>query len=895
MSSMPSSAALAGSYNYPLVAVSVLIAVMASFAALDLGGRVTAARGRIRFIWLTGGAAAMGLGIWSMHYIGMLAYSLPVAVLYDWPTVAVSLLAAVAASGVALHVVSGNEMGLARAGVGGLLMGAGIAAMHYIGMEAMRLPAMCQYSVGLVTFSVFLAILVSLVALGLTFHLRRGAGTMGWKKPASAILMGVAIPLMHYTGMAAVSFVPMDSEPKLTHSVAISSLGIAGIVIVTFMVLGMTILTSLIDRRFSAQSLELSLSEQRFRQLVESVQVILWRRSVKSSYFSFVNKEAEELLGYPMEQWLTNKNFLFDHVHPDDRERAEAMCTAVMESRKPQRSEHRMLSADGRVIWLRTSISVVSENGEVGELVGVMTDITERKHADEAAQSANRAKSEFLATMSHELRTPMNAIIGYSEMLTDEAEDLGLRQFIPDLKKIRSAGTQLLGLINNILDISKIEAGKIEFHYEEFNLRDLIADVATICEPLAAKNSNALVVNVTDGGMYSDLTRVRQILFNLLSNACKFTHSGTVALTVSAEIAPAGDSGGDFIKFQVTDSGIGLTSEQIGKVFEAFAQADSSTTRKYGGTGLGLAITKNFCELMDGTIHVESEIGKGTTFSVRLPKGAGKGPDLAAALDSAAPLIPSIGHVLVIDDDPVIQDLMKSFLSREGYTVTVTNSGPTGLLRAREIKPDVITLDIAMPGMDGWSVLSELKNDPDLSEIPVVILTMADNKRLGYALGATEYLVKPIDRERMTAVLRKYSRLSHNSILVVEDDPDTRDLLRSILTKDGWSVQTAENGKVALERVAKACPSLVLLDLMMPEMDGFTFLEEFRNLPSAGEVPVVVLTAKDLSNEDRKRLNGHVQRIMAKGDGAESVLKKVQELVAQGFAGARSLSGTASY
>ena len=891
---MPSSVVLTGSYNYPLVAVSVLIAVFASFAALDLGGRVTAARGRTRFIWLTGGAAAMGLGIWSMHYIGMLAYSLPIAVLYDWPTVAVSLLAAVAASGVALHVVSRSEMGLLRAGVGGLLMGTAIAAMHYIGMEAMRLRAMCHYSLGMVTFSVFLAILVSLMALSLTFRLRGGADATGWKKPASAILMGVAIPLMHYTGMAAVTFVPMDLEPDLTHSVAISSLGIAGIVTVTFMVLGMTILTSLIDRRFSAQSLELSLSEQRFRQLVESVQVILWRRSVESSYFSFVNKKAEELVGYPIQQWLANKNFLFDHVHPDDREQAEAMCASVIESRKPQRFEHRMLSADGKVIWLRTSVSLVSENGEVGELVGVMTDITERKQAHEAAQSANRAKSEFLANMSHELRTPMNAIIGYSEMLTDEAEDLGLRQFIPDLKKIRSAGKQLLGLINDILDISKIEAGKIELHYEEFNLRDLIADVATVCEPLAAKNSNALVVNVTDGRMYSDLTRVRQILLNLMSNACKFAHSGTVALTVSAEIAPAGTgSGGDFVKFQVRDSGIGMTSEQIGRVFEAFAQADSSTTRKYGGTGLGLAITKKFCEMMDGTIHVESEIGKGTTFSVRLPMRAEKMADLAPALDSVAPLRSfvreSCGRVLVIDDDPVIQDLMKSFLTREGYTVMVADSGPVGLRLAREQKPDVITLDIAMPGMDGWSVLSALKNDPHLHDIPVVVLTMADQKNLGYALGATEYLMKPIDRERLAVVLRRYSQLRHTSILVVEDDLNTRDLLRSILTKNGWNVQTAENGRIALEKVSGTLPGLILLDLMMPEIDGFTFLEEFRKLPLAGKVPVIVLTAKDLTGEDRRRLNGRVESIMRKGEGTEAVLKKVLGLVAESIVAARTV------
>ena len=224
---------------------------------------------------------------------------------------------------------------------------------------------------------------------------------------------------------------------------------------------------------------------------------------------------------------------------------------------------------------------------------------------------------------------------------------------------------------------------------------------------------------------------------------------------------------------------------------------------------------------------------------------------------------------------------MQSFLAREGYVVTVADSGPEGLRRAREIRPDAITLDIAMPGMDGWSVLAALKNDPDLADTPVIVLTMVDNKNLGYALGAMEYLMKPIDRERLGAVLRKYSRLSHTPILVVEDDASTRDLLRAVLSKDGWTVQTAENGRIALEQIGEVRPGLVLLDLMMPEMDGFTFIEEFRRLPWASEVPVVVLTAKDLTGEDRTRLNGHVEQIMAKGQGTESVLKKVRELVAQ--------------
>jgi PAS domain S-box-containing protein len=615
---VPLTETLQGSYDYRLVALSVAIAVLASYAALDLGGRVTAARGHVRPIWLTGGALAMGLGIWSMHYVGMLAYRLPVPVFYDWPTVLISLLAAVFACGVALFVVSREKMGLVSIGAGGLLMGLGIAAMHYIGMEAMRLPFMCQYSARLVVLSVILAIVISLVALWLTFHLREVSAAGGWRKPASAVLMGAAVPVMHYTGMAAVTFMPSDAVPQLTHSIVISSLGIAAIAIVTVMVLFLTMLTSLIDRRFSAQSLELSLSEQRYRQLVQSAQVILWRRDVETARFSFVNHEAEMLLGYPAAQWLADGDFWLDHLYPEDRGIAQSFCQAAAAGRGSQRFEHRMISADGSVVWLRTSVGLVPSRcgqRESDELVGVMADITERKCAQEAAEAANRAKSQFLANMSHELLTPMNAIIGYSDLLIDEAGESGAGQFIPDLQKIRMAGKQLLALIDDILDLSKIEAGKVELHCEEFDIRAMIQQVATISEPLAAKNSNTLIVRAADGWMYADLTRVRQILFNLLGNACKFTHSGTVQLSVTSEAGSAGD----FIRFQVKDSGIGMTAEQCSRVFEAFAQADSSTTRRYGGTGLGLAITQHCCELMKGRIAVESELGKGTTFTVWLP------------------------------------------------------------------------------------------------------------------------------------------------------------------------------------------------------------------------------------------------------------------------------------
>ncbi len=617
---------LQGTYNYRFVALSVLIATLAAYAALDLAGRVTVARGQARLTWLTCGAFAMGLGIWSMHYVGMLAYTLPVAVYYHWPTVAISLLAAVFASGVALFAVSRDRMGPLRAGLGAVAMGIGIAAMHYIGMEAMRLPGMCHYSVPIVTLSVILAVVISLVALWLTFHLRDQSVDAGWRKLSSAALMGAAIPIMHYTGMAAVSFMPMNAAPDLTDSLEISSLGISAIVTVALVVLGLTIITSLIDRRFTAQALDLVQSEQRFRQLVESAQVVIWRRNLDTARFTFVNHEADELLGYSHDEWMANGNFWRDRVHPEDRAAAEAHCDAAAKDGLSRRFEHRMIAADGRIIWLRTSVRLVGGPGGVKELVGVMADVTERKEAQDAAEAASRAKSQFLANMSHELRTPMNAIISYSELLSDEAQDMGLNEFRADLERILNSAKQLLAIISDILDLSKIEAGKVEIWNEEFNVRDMTNDVAAVAAPLAAKNSNRLIVHVADQQMCSDLTRVRQILLNLLSNACKFTQSGTVELRADR----VEEAGGTYVEFQVTDTGIGMTTEQLGRVFEAFAQGDASTTRQYGGTGLGLAITKSFCEMLGGQIRVVSEPRRGSTFTVLIPSGIARERAVAA-------------------------------------------------------------------------------------------------------------------------------------------------------------------------------------------------------------------------------------------------------------------------
>ncbi len=498
----------------------------------------------------------------------------------------------------------------------------------------------------------------------------------------------------------------------------------------------------------------------------------------------------------------------------------------------------------------------------------------------EAAEEANKAKSVFLANMSHELRTPLNAIIGYSEMLQEEAEDLEEEEFAEDIKKINTAGKHLLSLINDILDLSKIEAGKMDLYEETFDINEMIKDVESTIFPLAEKNGNQLEINCPEnlGDMKADLTKVRQALFNLLSNASKFTKEGTIKLDVITEQ----NEEGDWIKFQVEDTGIGMTEEQTKKLFEAFTQADSSTTRKYGGTGLGLAISRRFCQMMGGDISVESEYGKGSEFTITLPWKREK--SIQEEVEETKSNQEQLQHknvVLVIDDDPSVRELMKRFLEKEGFAVVAASSGKDGLRLALEIKPDIITLDVMMPSMDGWAVLSEIKSSEELADIPVIMITMTDDKNLGFSLGAAEFLTKPVDRDRLASILEKYvSHKATDPVLVVEDDQSTREMITKLLEKEGWPVVSAENGKIALEKLAEVKPQLILLDLMMPEMDGFEFVQEFRKNQALREIPIVVVTAKDLTNEDHEKLNGRVEKVIQKGSySRESLLQEVRELI----------------
>ena len=514
---------------------------------------------------------------------------------------------------------------------------------------------------------------------------------------------------------------------------------------------------------------------------------------------------------------------------------------------------------------------------EVNGLIDART--SEMETARDEARDASDQKTKFFANMSHELRTPLNAILGYGEMLYEDCEDLGYDDLLPDLKKITSSGSHLLSLINNILDLSKIEAGKMELFVTSFEIENMIQTIKDVSEPLAAKNDNGFVINLDGamGSMSQDETKLRQCLTNFLSNGFKFTKNGTVTLDVKAKMV--GDV--EFIDFAVIDTGAGMSPEGVAKVFEEYTQAERSTSANYGGTGLGLPISKKFAEMMGGDVIVTSEEGVGSVFTMSVPRECPEYNEDEVE-GNVINLDEQDNLVVLVDDDVAMHDLIKRTISKLNLTLLGATNSEKGMELIREVKPKLILLDVLMPGRDGWSLLKECKTDKDLKDIPVIMISQLNQSNLASSLGANDYLTKPIDRSHFINTLKRIlgNDTQDKKVLVIDDDKDVRELLSRLLKDAGYRPIDARDGKEGLERT-KDEPALIILDLEMPRMDGFEFLDNYiKDVPEEKRAPVLVFSGKDLTDVQEDLLKERVVGLVKKDDvSMDNLSKMIQGIV----------------
>ncbi|MBI3328460.1 MAG: response regulator [Nitrospinae bacterium] len=564
--------------------------------------------------------------------------------------------------------------------------------------------------------------------------------------------------------------------------------------------------------------------------------------------------------------------------------------------------ESEVYRRDGSQLWISENARAVRDAG--GALLsyeGMITDITERKQAEEAmqeakiaAESANLAKSQFLASMSHELRTPLNAIIGFSEVLVEGLfGDLNEKQD-EYLKDILESGRHLLSLINDILDLSKVEAGRMELELGSFSLPEALSNGLTMVRERAGRHGIALSLEMDPAiaVIEADERKVKQVVFNLLSNAVKFTPDGG-QVGITAALDPSLRSGQALggVRITVWDTGIGIAPEEQDRIFEEFRQAGGAYDHKQEGTGLGLSLARKFVELHGGRMWVESEIGRGSRFSFALPVGTAAEPEEApesaehpiagpeGGTEGEAPLI------LVVDDDPQAAKLLRLYLEGVGCRVEVAQDGEEAYDKARALRPALLTLDLLLPKVDGWDLLVRLKEEPETREIPVVIVSILDERGKGFALGATDYLVKPVNRQELMQTLQRLNLLERRSgeavtILAIDDDPMAVELVEVILSGEGFQVLKASGGEEGLAVARREIPALIILDLLMPEVDGFAVLERLRADPATAAIPVVILTSKSLTLEEKERLSGGIAHLARKGEfSRQAFLETVQGLL----------------
>jgi len=898
-----------------LVALSVLIAMCASFVALDLAGRTAAAQGRSRLTWLLGGATAMGFGIWSMHYIGMLACRLPIPVLYDLPTVLVSLLAAVAASGVALFVVSRKSFNVLGAVPGSLVMGSGIAMMHYIGMAAMRMSARFRWNYRLVALSVVIAVVVSLVALWLAFHFRSEKKDFAPLKLASAAVMGLAVASMHYTAMAAVSFVPARLAADVARAVSISSLGLTGIIVVTFMVLGLALVLSMVDRRFSAQALQLHSSEEHYRQLFENSLAGVYRTTLDGKLLE-CNAAFSRIFGYESPAECLQGSMIDLYDRPESR---EPLVARLREQKQLFGFENRLRRKDGRAVWVLVNAILLADQALKTEVIdATLIDITALKEGEEAgrralkaAEAANRAKSDFLANMSHEIRTPMNGIIGMIELALGTGPTSEQREY---LDVAAASADLLLRLINDILDLSKIEAGKFDLEAIDFDLRHELDETMRLLAPSAHKKGVEIALHVAQEippALHGDPARLRQVIVNLVNNAIKFTEAGEVVVRVKQEDDEAGRL---LLHFSVTDTGMGIPPEQQDKIFASFTQADSSTTRKFGGTGLGLTIASHLVSLMGGGIWVESKAGVGSTFHFTAALAAGSPP-----VESAPPLTLAKLRgmsVLVVDDNATNRLLLEEILTLWEMRPTIVDGGEAALLaleraQARRQPFQVVLLDAQMPGMDGFTLAQRIQGKTELTATTVMMISSVGQQgdaRRCHELGVATYLTKPVRQAvLLEAILGTLANTGTGRlavaqvpmappatvgtaetpeapgarhVLLAEDNRVNQMLAVKILKKQGFTVVVAQNGREALAALEQESFDIVLMDVQMPEMDGFAAAAEIRRREegTGRHIPIVALTAHALKGDLEACLAAGMDAYLSKPIHAQQLVEIIQRI-----------------
>ncbi len=854
---------------------------------------------------------AMGTGIWAMHYLGMLAYRLPVPVQYDWPTVLISLVSAILASLAALYVAGTTSMSPFQAFLGCLIMGGGIAGMHYIGMAAMRFPGSCSYSYSIVILSVLIAFTISFAALRLTFQTRKMRAPGSWRKAGRAVVMGLAIPVMHYTGMAAVTFRSAAMHGNLSHSLSATTLGTAGVITVTMMVLALSSLTSMVDRRFSVHSLELAASERRSRKILESA-LDAFVAVDGSGLVTDWNAQAAAIFGRTRSDALGQ--MLCRLVFPgryDGHERDLLVFLASGERTEPNhRVETTAFHRDGREFPIELSISVIS-GGQTKVFAAFVRDITERtqsekllREAKEAAEQANQAKSDFLANMSHEIRTPMNGIIGMTDLTLDTELSAEQREF---LGMVKSSANSLLSLLNDILDFSKIEAGKLDFEMIDYQLRVTMEDTVKFFSLRAEEKGLGLGCQVqpeVPDGLVGDPTRLRQIVVNLVSNAIKFTSAGEILIQIRLENETENEA---TLHFEVKDTGLGIAEEKQQNIFSAFTQADVSMTRKYGGTGLGLAISSRLVSMMGGKLWVESKVGKGSSFhfTLRTPlqtKASGKYEAVGAEMLENV-------RVLVVDDNLAYRKALQEMMSGWGMKPMAAENGPDALVileRAytQQIPFSLILLDAQMRGMDAFNVAKAIKQDKRLNKTLIIMLTSAglrgDAARCR-ELGIAGYLTKPIKRSDLLhavkvilgpagatadygAIVTIHSLRENRgklNILLAEDNRVNRVLAIRLLEKRGHRVTPVETGQAVIEALGKATFDLVLMDIQMPDMNGLQATLAIRKseVQRGTHVPIVAMTALAMTGDKEKCLAAGMDAYLTKPLSVEELFSCIEEVL----------------